>query len=81
VALFFYRFKLWLGNTYSQIPLMMSWALTIHKAQGQSLDRVVVDLNNCFGSGMGMQSSMARIVHILTFKFGSLCGAIPSAKL
>lgn len=37
--------------TRTQIPLLLSWALSIHKAQGQTLDRVVVDLNNIFEDG------------------------------
>ena len=34
-----------------QIPLMLSWALSIHKSQGQTLPYVSVDLNNIFASG------------------------------
>ena len=34
-----------------QVPLKLAWALTIHKAQGQSLDKVTVDLRGCFADG------------------------------
>ncbi|KAM0713872.1 hypothetical protein Q7P37_010834 [Cladosporium fusiforme] len=35
----------------TQLPLMAGWALTIHKAQGMTLDRTVVDLSNNFAFG------------------------------
>ena len=38
-------------GTYVQIPLKPCWAVTYHKAQGKSLDRVLVDPMN-FDSGM-----------------------------
>jgi ATP-dependent DNA helicase PIF1 len=34
-----------------QYPLRLAWAITIHKSQGMSLDRVSVDLGDCFAPG------------------------------
>ena len=37
---------------YRQLPMDLAWAMTIHKAQGTSLDKVGIDMNNHFAPGM-----------------------------
>lgn len=38
-------------GTYTQLPLMLAWAVTIHKAQGKTFDRVIIDLPESFAHG------------------------------
>ena len=45
-----------------QFPMTLAWALTVHKAQGMSLDRVGIDLNHHFACGQ-TYTSLSRARH------------------
>ena len=42
-----------LTKLFGSLPLKLSWAITIHKSQGTSLDHAEIDLGRSFAPGMG----------------------------
>ncbi len=38
-------------GSYTQYPLKLAWAITIHKSQGLTFDRAIIDVKNVFTSG------------------------------
>ena len=45
----------------TQIPLMAAWAMTTHRAQGMTLNRVIVSLDGVFEEG---QAYVALVSHL-----------------
>ena len=38
-------------GSFSQIPLVLAWSITIHKSQGLTFDRAIIDAANAFSAG------------------------------
>ena len=38
-------------GTFSQIPLRLAWAITVHKSQGLTFEKVIADIGDSFASG------------------------------
>lgn len=38
-------------GTFSQYPLRLAWAITIHKSQGLTFDKAILDVRNVFSAG------------------------------
>ena len=40
-----------IAGTYTQLPLILAWGITIHKSQGKTFERLAIDLPHSFAHG------------------------------
>ena len=60
----------------TQIPLILAWAITIDKSQGQSISRLIVDLKRCWRAGQ-VYTALSRAtdpkyLQILNFSYNRM---------
>jgi ATP-dependent exoDNAse (exonuclease V) alpha subunit len=48
-------------GTFTQYPLKLAWAITIHKSQGLTFDRAVIDANAAFAMDRCMWLSAGAV--------------------
>lgn len=61
-----------IAGTFSQYPIKLAWAITVHKSQGLTFDRAVIDVGKAFAPGQ---------VYVALSRLRSLDGLILNTKI
>lgn len=59
-------------GSFKQFPIKLAWAITIHKSQGLTFEKAIIDIKNVFASGQ---------IYVALSRLKSLDGLFLSAKI
>lgn len=63
------KYKYVIDSTYTQLPLKMGWAISIHKSQGMTLDKAAIDVGRgCFSNGQ-LYVALSRLKDLNNISF------------
>jgi hypothetical protein len=61
-----------LAGTFTQYPLKLAWAITVHKSQGLTFDKAIIDIGNAFAPGQ---------IYVALSRLRSLNGLILTSQI
>jgi len=61
-----------LAGTFTQYPLKLAWAITVHKSQGLTFDKAIIDIGNAFAPGQ---------IYVALSRLRSLDGLILTSQI
>jgi len=61
-----------LVGTFTQYPLKLAWAITVHKSQGLTFDKAIIDIGNAFAPGQ---------IYVALSRLRSLNGLILTSQI
>jgi len=63
-----------LAGTFTQYPLKLAWAITVHKSQGLTFDKAIIDVGNAFAPGQ-VYVALSRLRSLNGLVLTSLLGS------